>query len=74
MSDSIPEGSYLDNDGNLQEDRRGERQERRTNRKEYSDSDRRNRQRRASDAAFLEREHQQEIEDALEDFAEEHDD
>jgi hypothetical protein len=72
VPNSTPEGFFKDSDGNLQEDRRGQRQERRLNRKEYSDGDRRNLQRRASDDAFLEREHHQQIKDALEDFAEDH--
>ena len=73
MSNSIPEGFFKDSDGNLLQDRRGQSQERRLNRKEFSDGDRRNRMRRASDNATLEKEHQQQIEEALEDFAEEHD-
>lgn len=73
MSNSIPEGFYKDAAGNLQQDRRGKSEERRLNRKEFSDGDRRNRMRRASDNAFLEKEHQQQIDDALENFAEEHD-
>jgi hypothetical protein len=74
VPNSIPEGFFKDNDGNLQQERRGKSQERRLNRKEVADGDRRNRMRRVSDEAFLEKEHHQQIEEALEDFAEEHED
>lgn len=73
VSDTTPDGFFRDSSGKLHEDRRSKPQDRRLNRKEFSDGDRRNRQRRASDEAFLEREHDRAIKDALEEFAEEHD-
>lgn len=74
MPHSIPEGFFKDEAGELQQDRRVKRQDRRSDRKDFSDGDRRNRQRRVSDEAMLEREHHKQIEDALEDFAEDHED
>ncbi|HIA46672.1 MAG TPA: hypothetical protein EYN96_01550 [Candidatus Hydrogenedentes bacterium] len=80
MSQSIPEGFYQDSDGKSQQDRRadiknrrGGQKDRRSDRKVVGDEDRRNLMRRASDAAFLKSEHSRQIEDALEDFAKDHD-
>ena len=72
MSKRIPEGFYRDLDGELKPDRRKVAKERRV-RTSSMDGDRRNMQRRKSDIKFAQREHEREIEEALEDFAEEHD-
>ncbi|PCJ63196.1 MAG: hypothetical protein COA73_05450 [Candidatus Hydrogenedentota bacterium] len=71
MSDVIPEGYYRDHQGDLQRDRRI-KTDRRENRPNNSDGDRRNMFRRHSDEAITNREHHQMIEEALEDFAAEH--
>lgn len=80
MSQSKQEGFYEDKDGKQQQDRRaiqksrrGGQKDRRSDRKVVGDGDQRNLTRRASDAAFIKREHNRPIEDALEDFAEDHD-
>ena len=68
----VPEGFFLGKDGELQPDRRTRNKDRR-NRSHDVDGERRNMIRRKSDSEFLKREHEREIEDALEDFAEDHD-
>lgn len=71
MPNPAPEGYYKDSNGELQPDRRGS-----TNRRQRNssiDGDRRNMLRRKSDSELLKREHEQEIEQALGDFAEDHD-
>jgi len=82
VSNSIPEGYFKDSNGQLQKerrqkiqrDRRNEDNDRRSFNREAGDGDRRNRGRRNSDEATLEKEHKHEIEEALEDFAEDHED
>lgn len=71
MPNSVPEGYYRDSDGDLQPDRRNSSSERRGHKGNY-DGDRRNISRRKSDIEFLKREHEKAIEDALGEFAEEH--
>lgn len=68
MSKQIPEGYYQDKNGELKPDRRKQKKDRR-NRSGEVDGDRRNMKRRKSDIEFLKREHEREIEDALEEFA-----
>ncbi|MFP6580946.1 MAG: hypothetical protein VCD00_00150 [Candidatus Hydrogenedentota bacterium] len=71
MSNPVPEGYYKDSNGDLQPDRRGSSNRRQ--RDTSIDGDRRNMMRRKSDSEFLKRKHEQQIEEALGDFAEEHD-
>lgn len=71
MSKHIPEGCYQDKSGEIRPDRRAKGKDRR-NRGSDFDGDRRNMMRRKSDIEFLKREHEREIEDALDDFADEH--
>lgn len=72
MSKPIPDGYYQDKQGELKPDRRKKQKDRRIRSSDFDD-DRRNKMRRKSDAQFLKREHKREIEDALEEFAEDHD-
>jgi hypothetical protein len=71
VSKKIPEGYFQNAAGEIKQDRRVVRKERRT-RNNATDGDRRNMSRRKSDIAIAKREHNREIEDALETFAEEH--
>lgn len=61
----------MDPSGALKRDRRGNA-ERRSPREAHSGEDRRNRMRRKTDRIDVEREHHDLIEDALEEFAEQH--
>ncbi len=72
MPKSIPEGHYQDQNGEFQKDRRTISKERRTPRNESIDEDRRNRRRRITDLEFRKHEADQQIKEALETFAEEH--
>ena len=72
MSDSIPQGFYRDSNGQLQKDRRQTSYDRRSKHNSHYDGDRRNLRRRKTDFALQEREAEQQIKDALETFAVEH--
>lgn len=72
MSASVPEGYYLDIDGELQQDRRSTSNERREPRPDAYDGDRRSRRRRKTDLNLRKREADRQIEEALDTFAEEH--
>ena len=71
MSRQIPRGFYVDAEGALRRERRRS-SERRGPEGSYPGEDRRNRQRRKSDLGNIEREHHEMIEEALEEFAAEH--
>jgi hypothetical protein len=71
VSEEIPEGFYRDHQGDLQRDRR-KKADRRANRPSNTDEERRNKLRRHTDEVITEREHHQMIEDALEEFAADH--
>ncbi|MDK1021020.1 MAG: hypothetical protein QGD90_05235 [Candidatus Hydrogenedentes bacterium] len=71
MSSQIPRGYYEDSEGALRRDRRHS-SERRSPAGSYPGEDRRNKQRRKGDQGDLEREHHEMIEEALEEFAAEH--
>ena len=71
-TDEIREGYYKDKYGRWQQDRRSGR-DRRTLHKAYPlDHERRSLFRRKADRELLEKDHRAMIDDALEDFAEEH--
>jgi hypothetical protein len=72
MSDQNPAGYYRDKDGNLKRDRRKRADRRGANARAGADGDRRHQPRRAVDRDFVEREHHAMIEEALAEFAEEH--
>ena len=72
MSKSIPEGYYQDKFGEVKPDRRKKKKDRRDRGGDY-DGDRRNMSRRRSDIEFFKHEHKREIEEALDEFAEDHD-
>ena len=65
-------GYYLDHEGNWQRDRRSGGDRRAMGSARKADERRRNAGRRKADEEFTEREHRAMIEDALADFAEEH--
>ncbi len=71
MSSQIPRGYFVDSEGALRRDRRRS-SERRSPAGSYPGEDRRNQQRRDGDRGNLEREHHEMIEEALEEFAAEH--
>jgi len=70
MSGQVPEGFYRDGEGGLKHDRR--KTERRRGSRAEADSERRGFSRRAADRDFVEREHHSMIEEALSEFAAEH--
>jgi hypothetical protein len=70
MSGQIPSGFYRDADGVLKRDRR--QVERRRGPRNDADPERRGFSRRAADREFIEREHHSMIEEALSEFAAEH--
>lgn len=72
MSDHAPAGYYRDRDGNLKRDRRYRTDRRSTTSRAGGDGDRRHKPRRAADRDFVEREHHAMIEEALAEFADEH--
>jgi hypothetical protein len=72
MSDHAPAGYYRDKDGSLKRERRQRNDRRGTNPRAAADGDRRRQPRRAADREFIEREHHTMIEEALAEFAEEH--
>jgi hypothetical protein len=72
MSDDTPAGYYRDRDGNLKRDRRQRADRRGPNARAGGDGDRRFQPRRAADREFVEREHHAMIEEALAEFADEH--
>jgi len=67
----VPKGFYLDADGNLQEDRR-KTPDRRRHPRGMRQHDLRKFYRRKADRELLEKDHKPMIEEALEDFVEEH--
>lgn len=71
MSSQVPRGYYVDAEGALRRDRRRS-SERRDPVEAFSGEDRRNKQRRKGDRVNLDREHHEMIQDALEEFAMEH--
>lgn len=71
VSSQVPHGYYLDPEGALRRDRR-RTPERRSPADAYAGEDRRNRHRREGDREDLDQEHHDMIEEALEDFAAEH--
>ena len=74
MSTIVPEGYFRDSTGELLKDRRIPSPDRRSPRSSAYDGDRRNRLRRRTDLVHQKREADQQIEEALETFAEEHGD
>ena len=73
MADEKRPGYYQDKEGNWHKERRSGR-DRRSATLEFPHRDRRTMGRRKADKEFEERDAQQQIEEALEDFAAEHDD
>lgn len=71
MSDQVPPGYYRDQQGKLRKDRRRTGDRRKAS-AAVGESDRRAGIRRQADRSLIEREHHQMIEDALEEFAAEH--
>jgi len=71
MSEQVPSGYYRDTEGNLKQERR-HRDDRRQTARTGGDGDRRHHPRRAADREFVDREHHAMIEEALAEFAEEH--
>jgi len=71
VSKHVPRGYFVDPSGALKRDRRGS-SERRGAVGLHSGEDRRNKMRRKTDRIDVEREHHDMIEDALEEFAEQH--
>ena len=71
VSNRVPRGYYVDPSGALKRDRRRS-SERRSLAEAVHGEERRNKMRRQSDRLDLEREHQEMIEDALSEFAAEH--
>ena len=71
MSNHVTRGYYVDPSGALKRDRRGT-SERRSPVGAHSGEDRRNKMRRKTDRIDIEREHHDMIEDALKEFAEQH--
>lgn len=72
MSKIEKPGHYRDHEGNWQKDRRSGTDRRATVTARQADERRRNAGRRKADLEFQEREHREMIEEALADFAEEH--
>ena len=70
MSGQVPAGFYRDADGEFKRDRR--KVERRRGPRTDGDAERRGFSRRAADREFIEREHHSLIEEALSEFAAEH--
>ena len=73
MSKEIREGYYKDKFGNWRKDRRTAGERRRADSGFPLDHERRKMFRRKADRELLQKDHQAMIEEALEDFAEEHD-
>ncbi|MBP8132094.1 MAG: hypothetical protein KA184_21140 [Candidatus Hydrogenedentes bacterium] len=71
MTEEIRPGYYQDAEGVWQKDRRSGK-DRRGDRSEWKHDEKRQYFRRKADQEFFDREHKQEIEDALEDFAKGH--
>lgn len=71
MSHEIRPGFYLDHNGEWQKDRRVTPDRRKTH-ASFPHHDRRTLGRRKADHDFIERDHREMIEDALQDFAAEH--
>ena len=71
MSEHVPTGYYRDGEGQLKRERR-HHDDRRAVARNTADGDRRHHPRRAADREFVEREHHAMIEEALAQFAEEH--
>lgn len=72
MAEQIPSDVYRDSDGTLRRDRRRQGDRRNAGSRGAGDSDRRHQPRRAADREFVEREHHAMIEEALAEFADEH--
>ena len=72
VSDEHRPGYYKDREGNWQRDRRKSPERRAGGGSAFTHHDRRTLKRRKADLEFLERETKMQIEDALEDFAAEH--
>lgn len=70
MSGQVPEGFYRDAEGTIKHERR--KVERRRGPRADADTERRGISRRAADRDFVEREHHSMIEEALTEFAAEH--
>ncbi len=70
MSGQVPAGYYRDAEGSLKHDRR--KVDRRRGPRADADAERRGFSRRAADREFIEREHHSMIEEALTEFAAEH--
>jgi hypothetical protein len=73
VTEEIKPGHFKDTNGEWQEERRSGR-DRRSATMEFPHRDRRTMGRRKADMEFLERDTRQQIEEALEDFAAEHND
>lgn len=73
MTDEIRPGYYQDEFGEWQKDRRVGRERRRSS-AEFPHRDRRTAGRRKADLDFIERDTRQQIQEALDDFAAEHED
>lgn len=72
MSEHVPSGFYRDGEGRLKRERRHRTDRRNSDSRSSADGDRRYQLRRAADREFIEREHHAMIEEALAQFAEEH--
>jgi len=72
MAQRVPTGYYRDSKGELKRDRRQQADRRAVGRRDSGDGDRRLQPRRAADREFVEREHHDMIEEALAEFASEH--
>jgi hypothetical protein len=72
MSERVPTGYYRDSEGNLKQERRHREDRRKTGARKNGEGERRHHPRRAADREFVEREHHAMIEEALAEFADEH--
>ena len=72
MSEQVPSGFYRDGEGTLKRERRHRTDRRKSDPRNSADGDRRFQPRRSADREFIEREHHAMIEEALAQFAEEH--